>query len=241
MKLTFAFGVLLTSLAATLGADGPVASTKQTSTNTAVQPAETNDAPKVPGDLFTNSVGMELVKIQGGYWAGKFEVTQKEYQKIMGSNPSAFGGERRPVDNVSWDEAMEFCRKMTEQDLKEKMLPDGYRYTLPTESEWEALVAGAELKDAVTSQGTPRGGTAPVGSLGANSLGLYDVRGNVSEFCLGDPDKPYRVLRGGSWQDWIEINLRIEFRTYCRPDERKNTFGFRCVLKAGAGAGAGGG
>ena len=52
------------------------------------------------------------------------------------------------------------------------------------------------------------------------------------EFCSGDPDKPYRVLRGGSWADSIEINLRKEFRFYCTPDDRKNTFGFRCVLKS---------
>jgi formylglycine-generating enzyme required for sulfatase activity len=241
MKLIFAFGVFLTSFAAAFAADGPAASTKQTATNAAVQPEETNAAPKIPGDLFTNSVGMELVKIQGGYWAGKFEVTQKEYQKVMGSNPSAFGGERRPVDSVNWDDAMEFCRKLTEQDLKEKMLPEGYHYALPTEPEWEGLVGGSELKDAVTSQGGMREGTAAVGTLGANSFGLYDMRGNVSEFCLGDPSLPYRVLRGGSWQDWIEINLRLEFRTYCPPTERKNTYGFRCVLKAGAAAGAGGG
>jgi formylglycine-generating enzyme required for sulfatase activity len=230
MKLTFALWVLVLSCAgAMLGADGPAASTNQAS--------GTNEAPKVPGEQFTNSVDMELIKV-GGYWAGKYEVTQKEFQKVMGFNPSAFAGENRPVDNVSWDDAMEFCRKLTELDLKEKKLPEGFAYTLPTEPEWEALAAGTDLKDAVTSQGSQRDGTAPVGSLGANGLGLYDTRGNVSEFCLGESDKPYRILRGGSWQDWIEINLRIEFRTYCRPDEKKSTFGFRCVLKNSAAAGA---
>jgi formylglycine-generating enzyme required for sulfatase activity len=187
---------------------------------------------KPPGDLFTNSVEMELIKT-GSFWAGKFEVTQKQYQKVTGMNPSAFGGDDNPVDSVSWSDAMAFCEKLTEKDIKAKKLPDGYYYTLPTEGEWETLAADADLKDAVTSQGgTSRGGTSPVGSLGPNSMGLYDTRGNVMEFCLGDTGKPYRVLRGGSWSDSIEINLRTEFRFYCTPDDHKNTFGFRCVLKS---------
>jgi formylglycine-generating enzyme required for sulfatase activity len=173
---------------------------------------------------------MELVKV-GGFWAGKYEVSQKEYQKVMAANPSAFGGGNRPVDSVSWNEAVDFCAKLTAEGRKDKDLPEGYYYTLPTESEWESLVAGASLQDAVTSQGGNRDGTAPVGSLGPNGLGLYDMRGNVMEFCLGDTSKPYRVLRGGSWKDRIEINLRTEFRFYCQPDDKQNTFGFRVLLK----------
>jgi formylglycine-generating enzyme required for sulfatase activity len=188
-------------------------------------------APKPPGSLFTNSVGMELIK-SGDMWVGKFEVTQKQYQKVSGSNPSAFPGEDNPVDSVSWNDAMDFCQKMSEKDFKDKKLPDGFYYALPTEDEWEAFTGDASLDDAVTSRNGPRGGTAPVGSLGPNGLGLYDTRGNVMEFCLGDTGKPYRVLRGGSWADSIEINVRKEFRFYCTPDDRKNTFGFRCVLKA---------
>jgi formylglycine-generating enzyme required for sulfatase activity len=126
---------------------------------------------------------------------------------------------------------MDFCARLTAEELKRKSLPAGYYYTLPTESEWESLLADASLKDAVTSQGARRAGTAPVGSLGTNSLGLYDMRGNVMEFCLGDTGKPYRVLRGASWQDWIEINLRPDFRNYCKPDDKQNTFGFRVLLK----------
>ena len=185
---------------------------------------------KPPGNHFTNSVGMELIKV-GDFWAGKFEVTQKEFQKVTGSNPSAFQGDGRPVDSISWNDAVAFCQKLTEKDVKDKKLPDGYYYSLPTEGEWETYTGDASLDDAVTSQNAPRDGTAPVGSLGPNGLGLYDTRGNVMEFCLGDGDKPYRVLRGGSWVERIEINLRKEFRFYCTPDDRKNTFGFRCVLK----------
>jgi formylglycine-generating enzyme required for sulfatase activity len=189
--------------------------------------------PKTPGDDFTNSAGMEMIKT-GGYWVGKFEVTQKQFQKVAGLNPSAFVGEERPVDSVSWNDAMDFCQKLSEKDVKDKKLPDGYYYTLPTEDEWETYTGDASLDDAVTSinASAPRDGTAQVGSLRPNALGLYDTRGNVMEFCLGDTDKPYRVLRGGSWADNLDINLRKEFRCYCTPDDRKNTYGFRCLLKA---------
>jgi formylglycine-generating enzyme required for sulfatase activity len=186
---------------------------------------------KTPGSHFTNSVGMELIKV-GDFWVGKLEVTQKQFQKVTGSNPSSFPGDALPVDSVSWNDAVDFCQKLTEKDIKDKKLPDGYYYTLPTEDEWESYTGDASLDDAVTSQNAPRTGTAPAGSLGPNGLGLYDTRGNVMEFCLGDGSKPYRVLRGGSWAESIEINLRKEFRFYCTPDDRKNTFGFRCVLKA---------
>ena len=189
------------------------------------------DTPKPPGDIYTNTIDMVLLKTSASLWAGKYEVTQKEYQELVGANPSQFSGDARPVDSVSWNDAVEFCRKLTERELEKKELPPGFYYTLPTEDEWHSLMADAKLDDAVTSLGTSRGGTSPVGSLGPNSLGLYDVRGNVMEFCLGDDSKPYRVLLGGSWEDFIEINLRPEFRFYCQPDERKNTFGFRCVLK----------
>ncbi|MDB6064510.1 MAG: hypothetical protein JWR26_718 [Pedosphaera sp.] len=108
--------------------------------------------PTTPGDLFTNSVGMELVKVPGGFWAGKYEVTQKEYKKVMGSNPSAFPGELRPVDSVSYEDAVAFCTKLTEMDLAENAVPLGFYYNLPTEGEWESWAADTSLADSVTSQ-----------------------------------------------------------------------------------------
>jgi formylglycine-generating enzyme required for sulfatase activity len=238
---TFAvIGALTSSTAVPLGTNttskiitnefGKVITNQVTLVVTNQQPQTiTNAAPEIPGDNYTNSVDMEFVKLSG-HWAGRYEVTQKEYQKVMGINPSSFQGAKRPVDNVSWNDAMEFCKRLTKQELEEKKLHEGFGYRLPTEAEWESLVADASLKDAVTSTGVSRSGTAGVGSRAANNLGLYDVRGNVLEFCLGDTSKAFRVLRGGSWQDRIDVNLRPVFRNWCRPDERKNTFGFRCLL-----------
>jgi len=167
----------------------------------------------------------------GAFWAGCHEVTQAAYQKVMGANPSQCPGADHPVDSVSWNDAEEFCRRLTALDREKGELPPGYTYALPTEEQWQGLVADAATADAVTSLSSTRSCSAPVGSLRPNQLGLYDVRGNVWEWCAGNTDKPFRVLRGGAWDSRHEVNLRPEFRWYSRgPDERKNTFGFRCLL-----------
>jgi hypothetical protein len=184
---------------------------------------------------FTNSVGMAMVKATPTLWAGKYPVTQAEYSRVAGSNPSHFSGARNPVDSVSYNEASRFCEELTVKEGKEDMLPEGFAYTLPTQAEWQMLMDAATLNDAITSQKGDRTGTAPVGSLRPNALGLYDTRGNVWEFCLDPQDKPYRVLRGGAWNSFIEINLRPEFRWYATgPDDRKDTYGFRVVLRPSA-------
>ena len=228
MKLPVLLCILLTVAAlATQAADTSIAAPKPAD-NSTNEPVEAKD----PGPDFTNSVYMELVKVPGDFWAGKYEVTQDQYEKVTGSNPSAFQGTNRPVDSVTWFDAMSFCKQMTALDLKKKRIPEGYHYTLPTEDEWTNLVADASLDQAVASLTDRRTSSSPVGSLAPNSLGLYDIRGNVMEFVLSDESQPYRFLKGGSWADYVDINLRPEFRWYCRPDEATNTFGFRCLLKA---------
>jgi len=247
MKATLAAGLLVASVCwpavAQYGAAAKPAAAADSSglTNaTAAASAASTNKPDIKelmkGNSFTNGVGMAMVKISPTLWAGRFDVTQEEYQKVAGSNPSQFPGDRNPVDSVSWNDAGDFCAKLTERERKEEMLPEGFVYSLPTQAQWELLSAGAELKDAATSMGTRRNGTAPVGSLGANSLGLYDTRGNVWQWCLDPQDKPYRVLRGGAWDTIAEPSSRLEFRWYSQsPDEKQNDFGFRVVLEpAGA-------
>ncbi|MEI9865478.1 MAG: SUMF1/EgtB/PvdO family nonheme iron enzyme [Limisphaerales bacterium] len=179
--------------------------------------------------VITNSVGLVLVKISGGLWAGKFETTQDAYQKTMQRNPSAFSGAQRPVDSVSWNDAMAFCQQLT---TREKAgLPEGFSYTLPTQDQWLMLMSDASLADAVMKLNNGNcSSTANVGSLGANSLGLYDTRGNVMEWCLDPQDQPYRALRGGAWDTFLPVNARPVFLWKVSPDTAVNSFGFRVIL-----------
>ena len=181
-------------------------------------------------NIVTNTAGMVLVKISPGLWAGKFETTQEAYQKIAHSNPSAFPGASRPVDSVSWNDAMAFCSKLTDKEQTAKELPDGYSYTLPTQDQWMTLMGDATLKDAVMKLNNGSSSTATVGSLGANSLGLYDTRGNVMEWCLDSNNDANRVLKGGAWDTWLDINARPDFRWYAAPSEAKKSYGFRVIL-----------
>ena len=196
---------------------------------------QTNDIPTLKqlmakNSVVTNTVGIVLVKISPGLWAGKFETTQSAYQKIAHANPSAFQGANRPVDSVSWNDAMDFCAKLTAKEQSDKELPEGYSYTLPTQDQWMMLMGDASLKDAVMKLNNGSSSTAPVGSLGANNLGLYDTRGNVMEWCLDSQSDANRVLKGGAWDTWVDINARPEFRWYAAPGEAKNSYGFRVIL-----------
>jgi formylglycine-generating enzyme required for sulfatase activity len=184
--------------------------------------------------IVTNTVGVVLVKISPGLWAGQFETIQSAYQKIMQGNPSAFQGANRPVDSVSWNDTMAFCAKLTTKEQSAKELPDGYSYTLPTQDQWLMLMGDASLKDAVMKLNNGSSATAQVGSLGANNLGLYDTRGNVMEWCLDSNDNSNRVLKGGAWDTWLDINARPEFRWYAAPGEAKNSYGFRVILSGPA-------
>ena len=86
-----------------------------------------------------------FVEISKGFWIGVFEVSQSEYKAMAGTNPSRFQGARKPVDKVSWDDAVAFCEKISRQEKAGGRLPEGYEYRLPTEAEWEyACRAGTE-------------------------------------------------------------------------------------------------
>lgn len=186
------------------------------------------------------------VTLTQGFWLGKYPVTQEQWEKVMGSNPSQFKGGRNPVENLSWDDAREFMKKL------------GSGFRLPTEAEWEyACRAGSEsafcfgdeegkLKDFAWYSGNSGAQTRPVGQKKANAWGLYDMHGNVFEWCadwygsyprgpLTDPTGPPsgqdRVYRGGSWSFDARV-CRSAYRNYWRPDSRFNFLGFRVAASS---------
>ena len=203
------------------------------------------------------------VTLTRGYWMGKYEVTQAQYEAIMGKNPSYFKGADLPVEQVTWYDAMTFCAKLTEQERAAGRLPEGYEYTLPTESQWEyacragtvhALNNGLDLTDEGECPnldevgwyvGNSDGMTHPVGQKKPNARGLYDMHGNVHEWCLDWYDLDYpdsavmdpigtnagskRVLRGGCWSN--EANAcRSAYRGYADPEFDSSRRGFRVAL-----------
>ena len=182
------------------------------------------------------------------FWLAKTEVTQAQWEAVMGSNPSEFKGGQLPVERVSWDDAMEFCRKLTERERQAGRLPTGTIYTLPTEAQWEyACRAGttgdyAGEVDAMAWYDKNSGAaTHAVGTKQANAWGLHDMHGNVWEWCLdwygpylggrvtdpkGVPLGANRVYRGGSW-DFGANYARSASRYAIIPDFRLSSFGFR--------------
>jgi formylglycine-generating enzyme required for sulfatase activity len=193
------------------------------------------------------------------FYMGIHEVTQEQYEKVMGKNPAVFtrgrgGGPRNPVENVSWDDAVAFCRKLS--DLPEEKRA-GRTYQLPTEAEWEyACRAGKETpEDALAEYAWYRSnsgeGTHPVGQKKPNAWGLYDMQGNVWEWCQDwyspryydetprrDPRGPEvgseRVIRGGSYQD-LGPDCRPARRFKSAPELLNVATGFRVVMVPAAG------
>ena len=188
---------------------------------------------------------------------GKYELTQAQYQAIMGNNPANFKGNNRPVENVSWDDAVAFCQKLSQRT--------GKKYRLPSEAEWEyACRAGTttpfyfgesitpELVNydgnypyASAPKGQYRQQTTDVGTFPPNAFGLYDMHGNVLEWCQDDYQEnyinaptdgsastvlsaTYKLLRGGSW-DYIAGHCRSANRYRYLRDFRALNYGFRVV------------
>ncbi|HYC70136.1 MAG TPA: SUMF1/EgtB/PvdO family nonheme iron enzyme [Opitutaceae bacterium] len=187
------------------------------------------------------------------FWMGKTEVTQAQWEAVMGSNPSHYVDAERPVETVSWGDALEFCRQLTEREQAAGRLPAGYVYTLPTEAQWEyACRAGStgyyagKLADMGWYEDNSGGtGTQPVGAKRANAWGLHDMHGNVAEWCLdwydygyppGDEIDPVgaesgenRVQRGG-WFLSDAGDCRSAHRGLGDSGERSQFVGFRVVL-----------
>ncbi|MEH2453560.1 bifunctional serine/threonine-protein kinase/formylglycine-generating enzyme family protein [Nostoc sp.] len=192
------------------------------------------------------------------FFMGKFTVTQEQYQAVMGINPSSFQGAKRPVEQVSWNDAVNFCQKLSLMTSKS--------YRLPTEAEWEYAARAATTTpfyfgETITTeianfngeytygsapQGKNRQETVDVGSLPANAFGLYEMHGNVWEWCQDKYHNDYRgmpadgsawvsgnnnpcLLRGGSWFSQSSV-----CRSSARLDESNSDamvydFGFRVV------------
>ena len=200
------------------------------------------------------------VTISKDYYLGVYEVTQAQYEKVMGTNPSYFQGNKiegsssnHPVDRVSWEDAVVFCKKLSDLPEEKKA---GRVYRLPTEAEWEyACRAGSKsaysfgessksLGDYAWFVGNSKYQTHAVGEKKANAWGLYDMHGNVVEWCsdwygeypkvaVSDPTGPkegsYRVLRGGGWR-YEAANCRSAIRGRLSPDDRNRSLGFRVAL-----------
>jgi sulfatase modifying factor 1 len=207
------------------------------------------------------------VHIGYSFYIGKFQVTQGLYNAVMEDNPSHFQGASRPVEEVSWDDAKLFIVALEEmeavKDFKKEHKLLGYKFRLPTESEWEYAAKGGlnsqgyeycgsdVLKQVGWYRDNSGGETKPVGLLLPNELGLYDMSGNVFEWCEDDwhddykkaPDDgsawvdgttaadkaTYRVIRGGYY--FINAGLcRPAFRIHYSPDYRYYDIGFRLVF-----------
>ena len=205
------------------------------------------------------------VTLTRDFYLGVYEVTQAQYKKVMGKNPSYFTSEygrvgrdvdsaNHPVDRVCYDDCVEFCRRLSA--LPEEQAA-GRRYRLPTEAEWEyACRAGAKTAFSFGNDAADLGlhawyksnsnkMTHAVGGKKPNAFGLYDMHGNVFEWCsdwyagyssgrLTDPRGPEtgssRVLRGGSWYNAPDV-VRCAFRYYDAPDFRNYLNGFRLLLE----------
>jgi sulfatase modifying factor 1 len=225
------------------------------------------------GAVYTQSSGgFEFVSVEGGtfqmgstvsddekpihsvtlnsFSIGKYEVTQKQWQSVMGNNPSNFKGDNLPVEQVSWNDIQDFIEK-----LNQKEKTNAYR--LPTEAEWEYAARGGNKSNGYTYSGSNSidnvawyssnsgSTTHTVGTKQANELGVYDMSGNVWEWCndwyeanyyknsagsnpQGASTGSVRVLRGGSW-DFFGINCRVADRGGSKPDNRFVNYGFRLV------------
>jgi formylglycine-generating enzyme required for sulfatase activity len=194
---------------------------------------------------FPNEGPRHLVSIDSGFWMFDTLCTQALWEAVMGENHSRFRGADRPVESVSWEKCQEFLTALNSR-------LDGLELSLPSEAQWEyACRAGTEAArysdnlDAIAWYEENSGkGTHSVAGKEANSWGLYDMLGNVWEWCAdvweaddfgvtravaaAESASAHRVVRGGSWSSDAQ-NVRAAFRSYDEPSNRYNDLGFRCA------------
>ncbi len=196
-------------------------------------------------EWFLNQTPQHRVTITKPFYMGRYEVTQAQWESVMGENPSYYTGDSLPVEQVSWKKCVDFCRRLNAQSN------DGWEYRLPTEAEWEyACRAGStgdfasgDLDEIGWYTENAKNRIQPVGQKKSNAWGLYDMHGNVSEWCSDwfgeysshdetDPTGPAsgstRVFRGGTY-DGHSAQCRSAGRTSEVPGYRVGNLGFRLV------------
>ena len=244
-------------------AQQPVAQTPVTNSDNISIPVKNGisiDMVRVEAGTFTMGATQEMedpwddekpahqVTLTNDYYIGKYEVTQALWQAVMGNNPSGFKGDNLPVENVSWDDCQEFISKLNRIT--------GKTFRLPTEAEWEYAARGGKksrgyqysgsnnLFDVAWYKDNSGSKTHAVGSKQANELGIYDMTGNVWEWCqdcfgtyssslqvnpTGATSGSSRVLRGGCWLNAVR-NCRSSYRISLTPDFRIYYLGLRLIL-----------
>ena len=203
--------------------------------------------PEQGNDAFTDEKPAHQVTLSD-YYICKYEVTQEEWEVVMGNNPSYFKGSNRPVEEVSWYDCQEFIRKLN--------LLTGLTFSLPTEAEWEYAARGGSKSQGYKYSGSNNiddvawytrnssSKTHKVGTKSPNELGIYDMSGNVWEWCsdwygsysslsqanpTGPSSGSNRVYRGGGWSDYAR-RCRVSYRDGGNPDYRNSLLGFRLVM-----------
>jgi len=220
-----------------------------------------------------NERPVHKVRISRGFWMLMYEVTQRQYRAIMGRNPSHFKGDDFPVEMVSWDDAIKFCHKLGQKEGTKYRLPTEAEWEYASRAGTTTLYSWGDtqhlgLCNAENStvefasgkvfdrnvavfkeRGLPVDSTVPVGSFKANTFGLYDMHGNVREWCQDSSNWDYyrrspqfqldpqglghgltRQIRGGSWRKGLS-DSRSAYREDGEPSERVNDLGFRVVLE----------
>ncbi len=244
------------------------ASLQSAPTNMIFVPATTftMGSPSTEQDRSSDEGPQTIVTLTHSFWIGKYEVTQGEYLSIMGTNPSYFPGDlSRPISSVSWPAATNYCWKLTQRELAAGRIPPGAQFRLPTEAEWEcAARAGTSSRFSYGDDPTYSGLTNhawfyingaltvhPVGLKRPNPAGLYDMEGNVWEWCQDwygplpggnqiDPKGPpsnaigFKVMRGGAY-DYDVTDCRSARRLFFGNSEflTDSDLGFRVVLETG--------